>query len=159
MQANLPQCGATFSPCGRYRYTLWRTWDNAQPPVMFVMLNPSTADATIDDPTIRRCIGFARDWGFGGLRVGNLFAWRTPYPSALRFASEPIGEENERALRELAEGSALVVAAWGVHGGWQKRARAFRQEFPYPLHALGITKSGEPAHPLRLRRTCRPFPL
>ena len=158
-RADLAQNGAEFSGCGRYRYKLWRTWDASQPPVMFIMLNPSTADATRNDPTIRRCIGFARDWGYGGVRVGNLFAWRTPYPQALRTAPEPIGAENDDALWELATGSALVIAAWGVHGQWRDRAQAFRQAFSHPLHALGITKAGEPAHPLRLRRTCKPFPL
>ena len=153
------QSGAEFSACGRYRYKLWRVWDAAQPPVMFIMLNPSTADAKQNDPTIRRCIGFARDWGYGGVRVGNLYAWRTPYPSALRYAPDPIGKGNDTALHELAEGAALVVAAWGVHGAWLARAQAFRREFTRPLHALGITKSGEPAHPLRLRRTCRLFLL
>ncbi len=151
--------GAEFSPCGRYRYTLWRTWDADAPLVMFIMLNPSTADATRNDPTIRRCIGFARDWGYGGVRVGNLFAWRTPYPEVLRSVVDPIGRDNDSALRELAEEAELVIAAWGVHGAWQGRAQAFRQAFPRPLHALGITKAGEPAHPLRLRRTCRPFPM
>ncbi len=158
-RANLAQDGAEFSDCGRYRYKLWRTWDDARLPVMFIMLNPATADATRNDPTIRRCIGFARDWGYGGVRVGNLFAWRTPYPAELRTVANPIGEKNDGALREMAGGSALVVAAWGVHGQWRDRAQAFRQTFSRPLHALGITKSGEPAHPLRLRRTCRPFLL
>ena len=153
------QSGADFSECGRYRYKLWRLWDDTRPDVMFIMLNPSTADATADDPTIRRCIGFARAWGYGGVRVGNLFAWRTPYPQALRSAPDPIGRENDGALCELAEGAALVVAAWGVHGMWLARARTVRQRFTRPLHALGVTKSGEPAHPLRLRRTCTPFLL
>jgi hypothetical protein len=153
------QSGADFSECGRYRYKLWRTWDDIRPVVMFIMLNPSTADATANDPTIRRCIGFAHDWGYGGVRVGNLFAWRTPYPQALRSALDPIGRHNDGALCELAEGAALVVAAWGVHGMWLARARTVRQRFTRPLHALGVTKSGEPAHPLRLRRTCTPFLL
>ena len=153
------QSGADFSDCGRYRYKLWRTWDDIRPDVMFIMLNPSTADATADDPTIRRCIGFAHDWGYGGVRVGNLFAWRTPYPQALRSALDPIGRHNDSALCELAEGAALVVAAWGVHGMWLARAQTVRQRFTRPLHALGVTKSGEPAHPLRLRRTCTPFLL
>ena len=126
---------------------------------MFIMLNPSTADASADDPTIRRCIGFAHDWGYGGVRVGNLFAWRTPYPAVLRSVSDPIGRDNDGALRQLAAGAALVVAAWGVHGTLHERAQAFCQQFPHALHALGITQSGEPAHPLRLRRTCTPFLL
>ena len=158
-RGDFAQSGAEFSDCGRYRYKLWRTWDDSQPPVMFIMLNPSTADATINDPTIRRCIGFARAWGYGGVRVGNLFAWRTPYPQVLRSVADPIGQGNDGALHEMANGAALVVAAWGVHGAWGDRAQAFRQEFTHPLHALGITKSGDPAHPLRLRRTCRPFLL
>ena len=158
-QAKLAQDGAEFSDCGRYRYKLWRTWDDARPPVLFIMLNPATADAKRNDPTIRRCIGFARDWGFGGVRVGNLFAWRTPYPEVLRSVTDPVGQDNDGALHEMAGGAALVVAAWGVHGAWRDRARAFRQTFSHPLHALGITKAGEPAHPLRLRRTCRPFLL
>lgn len=153
------QSDAAFSPCGRYRYKLWRVWDDARPPVLFVMLNPATADATQNDPTIRRCIGFARDWGYGGVRVGNLFAWRTPYPEVLRKAEDPVGRDNDSALHELARGAALVIAAWGVHGAWGDRAQAFRREFAQPLHALGITKSGEPAHPLRLRRNCTPFLL
>ncbi|TMF61888.1 MAG: DUF1643 domain-containing protein, partial [Chloroflexi bacterium] len=68
--------GATFSADRRYRYRLWRRWDGARPVVAFVMLNPSTADARRDDPTIRRCIGFAKSWGFGGVEVVNLFAYR-----------------------------------------------------------------------------------
>ena len=153
------QSGAEFSACGRYRYKLWRVWDVGLPPVMFIMLNPSTADATNDDPTIRRCIGFARDWGYGSVRVGNLFAWRTPYPSALRVALDPVGRENDGALLELANGAALVVAAWGIHGAWSGRGQIVRKRFSHRLHALGMTKSGEPAHPLRLRRTSRPFLL
>ena len=130
------QSGADFSDCGRYRYKLWRLWDDTRPEVMFIMLNPSTADATADDPTIRRCIGFARAWGYGGVRVGNLFAWRTPYPQALRSALDPIGRHNDSALCELAEGAALVVAAWGVHGMWLARSQTVRQRFTRPLHAL-----------------------
>ncbi len=153
------QSGAEFSACGRYRYKLWRVWDHTHPVIFFIMLNPSTADAENDDPTIRRCIRFARDWGYGGVRVGNLFAWRTPYPSALRVAPEPVGRENDNALLELAEGAALIVAAWGMHGAWGGRGQVVRKRFSDRLHALGMTKSGEPAHPLRLRRTSRPFLL
>ena len=158
-RADFAQDGAEFSDCGRYRYKLWRKWDGARPAVMFIMLNPATADAARNDPTIRRCIGFARDWGYGGVRVGNLFAWRTPYPEVLRSVADPIGRDNDDALHEMADGAALVVAAWGVHGAWRGRADAVRQQFAHRLHALGLTKSGEPAHPLRLRRDRTPFPL
>ena len=132
--APISQCvGATATSCGG-------TWDDIRPVVMFIMLNPSTADATADDPTIRRCIGFTHDWGYGGVRVGNLFAWRTPYPQALRSALDPIGRHNDSALCELAEGAALVVAAWGVNGMWLARSQTIRQQFTRPLHALGVTK-------------------
>ena len=90
--------GAELSGCGRYRYKLWRIWDPDLPPILFVMLNPSTADANSDDRTIRRCVAFAKRDGFGGLLVGNLFAYRTPYPRVLRKAEEPVGDGNDVAL-------------------------------------------------------------
>jgi hypothetical protein len=83
--------GATLSDCGRYRYRLWRRWADG-PTVLFVMLNPSTADADVDDPTIRRCIGFARSWGAGALEVVNLYAWRATQPAELKAAVGPVGE-------------------------------------------------------------------
>src|SRR4029077_5114543 len=91
---------AEFSHCRRYRFALWRRWDSG-PQVLFVMLNPSTADETTDDPTIRRCIGFARTWGFGSLAGANLFAFRTLKPRQLRPASEPIGAGNDDWLVRL----------------------------------------------------------
>ena len=90
--------GAELSGCGRYRYKLWRIWDPDLPPILFVMLNPSTADANSDDRTIRRCVAFAKRDGFGRLLVGNLFAYRTPYPRVLRKAEEPVGDGNDVAL-------------------------------------------------------------
>ena len=102
---------AAFSPDRRYRYTLRRQWDDALPYCLFVMLNPSTADATQDDPTIRRCIGFTKAWGFGGLLVGNLFALRSTDPAALYHADDPVGPENDSCLRTLRDEAALSVAA------------------------------------------------
>lgn len=142
---------AAFSRCGSYRYALWRRWDASRPDVLFVALNPSTADHRQDDPTIRRCMGFARDWGYGGLVVANLFAFRTPLPSALRQAAAPVGPRNDRWLERLAGEAALVVAAWGAHGGMGDRAARVAPRLG-PCHCLGLTAGGAPRHPLYVRK-------
>src|SRR5689334_19453129 len=109
---------AVISACGRYRYVLTRQVGPGSRRATFVMLNPSTADATNDDPTIRRCIGFAREWGCGRLVVLNLFAFRATDPADLKRAIDPVGPENrdwfERTLRPPHDGP--LVCAWGVHG-------------------------------------------
>lgn len=140
------QSGAELSPCKTYRYALWRRWSDA-PPVLFVMLNPSTADASNDDPTIRRCISFARHWGHGSLLVGNLFALRSPYPQDLRAASAPVGPDNDRWLKQLARQSSAVVGAWGNHGSFMDRGQAVAALFP-SMMCLGLTRLGQPRHPL-----------
>jgi hypothetical protein len=148
---------AEFSPCRRYRYSLWRRWDDG-PYVMFVGLNPSTADETQDDPTIRRCIGFARDWGYGGLCMANLFAFRATDPADMKAAADPVGPENDASLERLACEAGLVVAAWGVHGTHLDRARqvaAARVLGDFTV--LGLTADGHPRHPLYLKKTCRPL--
>ena len=106
--------GATFSADRRYRYRLWREWDRSRAVVAFVMLNPSTADASRDDPTIRRCIGFARAWGFGGVEVANLFALRATDPRHLRGVPDPVGPRNARSLKLALAHASLVVVAWGA---------------------------------------------
>lgn len=142
---------AVFSRCRAYRYALWREWDPAGPTVLFIGLNPSTADHRRDDPTIRRCIGFAQAWGFGRLAVGNIFAYRTPHPALLKRAASPVGRANDRWLRRLADEADLVVAAWGVHGAHRDRAAAVLRYLPRP-RCLGTTKDGAPRHPLYLPR-------
>ncbi len=140
---------ATLSDCGMYRYRLGRTWDPSEPGVCFVMLNPSTADASIDDPTIRRCIGFARRFGAGWLSVVNLFAFRATDPRALLNAAYPIGPDNDRYIVEAADDCAMVVCAWGAHGAIGGRADAVRDLLaPRVMYALGTTKDGHPRHPL-----------
>jgi len=138
--------GASFSACRSYRYALWRQWARG-PRVLFVMLNPSTADDRRDDPTIRRCIGFAKSWGFGSLAVGNLFALRTPSPRELAKSEFPVGTANDRCLRRLQRSAALVLAAWGNHGILYDRAAAVRRMLIDP-RTLGLTGSGQPRHPL-----------
>ena len=142
------QRGAQFSPCRNYRYSLWRRWGDG-PYAMFVGLNPSTADETVDDPTIRRCIAFARSWGYDALCMTNLFAFRATKPEDMLAQADPIGSENDLYLTTLSAGAGVVVAAWGVHGVHQKRNDAVRLLLP-KLHYLRLTKEGHPGHPLYL---------
>ncbi len=165
MQCDPDECrsgnGAIFDPSQTYRYALWRTWNHAPeaardhaPRVGFVMLNPNQADAVSDDPTIRRCIGFAKCWGFGGLEVVNLFAYRSKTPQLLKQAAEPIGEDNDRYLLTLPNRVDLIILAWGNWGGLWKRDRAVLPFFQTAtVYSLGVTKLGHPRHPLYLRRT------
>jgi hypothetical protein len=145
-----------FSHCQRYRYTLWRTWGHANDYVMFVGLNPSTADESQDDPTIRRCVAFAKDWGYSGLCVTNLFAYRSTRPIEMMKAPDPIGMENDRWLKQIGENATIAIAAWGVHGTLGDRHQAVRQMLPN-WHYLRLTKDGHPGHPLYLPKTLKPI--
>lgn len=140
--------GADLSACGTYRYSLWRQWGDG-PAVNFVMLNPSTADADKDDPTIRRCIGFAKGWGFERLVVTNLFALRSTDPRVLYRHESPIGPDNDTALFTRAATVSLVVFAWGGHGG-ARGARVADLLRSFSPGCLGRTKDGSPRHPLYL---------
>jgi hypothetical protein len=125
---------------------------------MFVMLNPSTADAEQDDPTIRRCMGFARTWGFGGIVVLNLYAYRATKPTDLWRATDPVGPENDRLLGDYLARAELIVAAWGAHAKPQRiqalqKMAAVRDA---ALHCLGVTKAGAPRHPLYVRGGTQP---
>ncbi|OYO21954.1 hypothetical protein CGZ93_08440 [Enemella dayhoffiae] len=148
---------AVLSADLRYRYRLERTWGEQRPPALFVMLNPSTADAAVDDPTIRRCCGFAKAWGHGGLVVVNLFAFRATDPRDLFTADDPVGPDNDRHLIEAASVAEVVVAAWGA------QAPAWRVEQVLPqlgerVVALALTKAGHPRHPLYLPASSQPAP-
>jgi hypothetical protein len=150
--------GATFSPCRRYRYLLWRSWGDGQRRCSFVGLNPSTADETHDDPTIRKCIGFAKRWGFGALDIVNLFAWRSTDPDELLLADDPVGPANDDALRAAFREASRIVHAWGSHGRHVYELVEHRREaagFPQSLASaevgnLGRCKNGAPRHPLML---------
>ena len=147
---------ASFSRCKTYRYQLSREWDAQLPKVSFIGLNPSTADAYQDDPTIRRCIGFAKDWGYGGLEIVNLFAFRTPYPEALKQAENPVGPRNRYYLRKAIQQTELQVAIWGNDGTYLNQAAKTIKLFTH-LHAIRVNQSGEPAHPLYLPKHLKPF--
>ena len=110
------QGGAVIT--GDYRYWLWREWDSQCHAISFIMLNPSQADAQVNDPTITRCLNFAQSWGYGRLFVVNLFAYRTPHPSLLKQAVDPIGKDNPRYILESVLRSDRVILAWGNHGTW-----------------------------------------
>jgi len=142
---------ATFDPSRTYRYRLTRTWDPDGPRVNFVMLNPSTADAFELDPTVRRCVGFARSWGFGSLEVTNIFAFRATDPTVLVAQSEPVGAGNDRAIRHAARTADRVVVAWGIRGTHQGRGNqvaALLAGLGVRPVALRVTKGGHPTHPL-----------
>lgn len=144
---------------GEYRYRLWREWAPALGRCCFVMLNPSTADGQQDDPTIRRCIRFATDWGFGRLDVVNLYALRSTNPKALRSHPDPTGPHNDEAIREAVHG-AHVVAAWGAgHHSPHRVEQVLSLIEPLePVHALGFTASGAPRHPLYVAANTRTVP-
>ena len=141
---------ARIDPTGRYRYSLTRSWDDTLPRACFCLLNPSTADATTDDPTLRRCLGFARRWGCGGVEIVNLFALRATDPRDLRRAADPVGPRNDAAIVRAATRAELLVAAWGNHGALHDRAKAVLAALARTstVHTLGLTKLGHPRHPL-----------
>lgn len=153
--------GATFSPCRRYRYHLWRhisTDRNAMGRCTFLMLNPSTADESKDDPTIRRCIGFARTWGCEFLDVLNIFALRSTDPRALKGDADPIGPDNDSWLARAPHASRYIIAAWGNHGELHGRGEAVRRMLAptAKLHYLRLSKDGHPGHPLYLPADLKP---
>lgn len=141
---------AVFSADRIYRYQLTRTWDD-RPPMVFVMLNPSTASAAQDDATIRRCVTFARREDAGGIAVVNLFAYRATSPAALRGTPDPVGPLNDAFIRGACPPGRAVIAAWGAHGALAGRAATVTGMLAaagVPLHSLGVTGQGHPRHPL-----------
>lgn len=154
------QTGAEFSACRIWRYQLWRRWDEALPMMNVIGLNPSTADETKDDPTIRRCIGFARDWGFGSLYMTNLFAYSATLPKDMKKATAPTGPENDQWIIKTAEMSGLVIAAWGRDGGFRERDRIVCHLLAgHNLRCFRISeKTGRPEHPLYLPSELKTIP-
>lgn len=169
---------AIFSEDRKYRYTLWRQWVNAKELfddtsewtctkcgagldtgedhecsfrfVQFIGLNPSTADETNDDPTIRRCIQFCKDWGFDGYCMTNIFAYRATDPGVMKLQADPIGPKNDDWLVAMSFKADLIICAWGTHGGYRQRGAQvkglLRALHGRTLHHLGLTKEGYPQH-------------
>jgi hypothetical protein len=150
---------AELSDCGRYRYSLRRSWQaggNGQV-VCFLMLNPSTADALTDDPTVRRCMAFCRAWGYSALTVRNLFALRSADPAELLSATDPVGPAGDAHLLAAATAD-LVVCAWGAKVPFGRDRRALELLAGRRLHCLGLTRAGAPRHPLYVRGDAVPLP-
>lgn len=181
--------GAVISACGNYRYRLWREWrlgnstqwdmwteDDGSPALdgagqqlgeprscVFVMLNPSTADADQDDRTIRRCVTFAKAWGYDRLEVVNLFAWRSTDPAVVLAMTggkaDPVGPENHAHVHRAIERAGIIVCAWGAYGGHigqDETMLGWIEEHAGKPHALRVTKGGFPAHPLYLPGALKP---
>ena len=139
-----------------YRYMLFRVWDETLPNVCFCMLNPSTADASTDDPTVRRCINFAKSWGFGSLTVVNVYAYRTSSPRELKLVEDPIGPLNLLFVAKATQQAAITLAAWGVHGGAMASLILPLLQNPY---CIGCTTAGHPRHPLYVASKTEPRPF
>lgn len=141
---------ATISKCGAYRYWLERRWEECGKDYLnFIMLNPSTADSEKDDATIRRCVGLAKQWGFGGIHVVNLFALRSTNPDALYSHPDPVGPENDTFIEAGLVSAPLTIVAWGTHGKTHGRDdKVMRMLNGYKVQALGINKDGSFRHPL-----------
>jgi hypothetical protein len=172
---------ALFSPCGRYRYLLTRTWHGlpardepagqrkptgrvpAPRTILWIMLNPSTADAERDDPTIRRCIGFSRRWGYGVMHAVNIFALRSTNPSELLRAPDPVGPQTDLHIRRAAAVSSEIIVAWGAFPLAAERGERvmslLEAAMGRRIRSLGLTASGSPRHPLYLRATARRRPF
>lgn len=146
---------AVISECGKYRYLLLRTWDHTLPRCLYVMLNPSTADADIDDPTIRSCIRLAKEKGFGGLAVVNLYAWRATDPKNLPAKqSEAMGSSNLRAIETAVSQCTTVICAWGAHPYAARNvagALDIIRLYQHTPYCFGVTQSGAPKHPLYIK--------
>ncbi len=150
--------GAGRAGAETYRYHLSRSWDDCKSmPLVFVMLNPSTADHEVDDPTIRRCIGFARREGYCSIEVVNLFAWRATDPKELPslHQADRIGEDNYRYIHAAVTGASAIVCAWGAirpqFESERPRPEGIARANGIPVYCLGTTKAGHPRHPLYVR--------
>jgi hypothetical protein len=146
-------CAAEFSQCRLWRYSLRRTWAMAGH-MIFIGLNPSTADELTDDATVCRCIGFARAWGYGGLFMLNIFAWRDTDPKRMMAAPDPVGPDNDKIILQYTALGGATVVAWGNGGAFMNRGHnvteLIRANQGLALSCLGTTKAGHPKHPLYL---------
>lgn len=150
---------AVYSDCETYRYMLTRVWDAAGEKALFVMLNPSTATETQNDPTVERCERRARALGFGAFRVTNIFAYRATDPKVMRAIPDPVGPMNDEAIADAAIWADRIICAWGGHGLHLGRGvfveRALRATTK-PLWHMGLTQSGQPKHPLYIGYSHQP---
>ena len=149
---------ARFSSCGRYRYNLERSWKGGKGRVLFIALNPSTADDQTDDPTTRRCVSFAHTWGYQKMEIVNLFAYRATYFNDLKNVAHPIGYYNDGWIAAGYDNADLVIACWGSHGNYLQRGDAIRNRFK-TLHCINCNKTQQPSHPLYQKGDLKPLPM
>ena len=150
---------AQFSPCKTYRYCLTRQWDQNLPFVNFIGLNPSIANASVDDPTIKKCIGYAKAWGYGGLIMTNLFAFVSSDPECLfQYQGDKIGPDNDKYLKKGYGAAEKTIAAWGNRGTYNCRAQKVRS-FLGDLYCLKMNTTGQPCHPLYQPKNMLPIKL
>jgi len=148
---------AHFSECRTWRYTLDRSWNYWKPFLLWILLNPATANAEVDDPTNRRGIRYAQEWGYGSLTFCNLFAFRTAYPSELKKASDPIGPDNDGMIMINARRADKIMIGWGNHGDYMNRSDEVLDMLEdYKLYCLTQNKSGQPKHPLYCKADMKP---
>jgi len=155
------QKDAIFSPCKAYRYTLSRKWNSSPDKegyTLFVMLNPSTADENILDPTVRRCLYYTIKWGYGDMHVCNIFALRSTNPKRLYESIDPIGQENDKYICNEVKNANIVIAAWGSHGKYKNRGNEVMKMISTikDVHYLKLTKENIPCHPLYLKGDLSP---
>ncbi|CAA6827015.1 MAG: Unknown protein [uncultured Sulfurovum sp.] len=149
------QKNAILSEDREYRYILSRIWDKTKPMVMIIGLNPSTADETEDDPTIGRCISFSKSWGYGGVYMLNLFAFRATEPKDMFKALNPVGSENDNFIEIYSKKVDKIICAWGNDGVYKNRSYHIRKKFNN-LFYLKMNQTGEPSHPLYLKSDLLP---
>jgi hypothetical protein len=157
--------GALFSGCKKYRYSLWRRFQYDVRPermVAFIGLNPSTADATKNDPTVTRCINYSKAWGYGGYVMLNLFAYRATDPREMKSQVDPVGIENDECISEVCRSVDKVILAWGNHGKHKDRELQvvswFKRSCQEKAFCLSINSNGSPSHPLYLPSSLWPKP-
>ena len=150
--------GAVFSDCRTWRYSLWRKWAEGTT-LAVIGLNPSTADETLNDRTVSRCIRFAKDWGHGSYVMLNLFGVRSPYPQVIKQSPDPVGPDNDDTIMCFCSSASQVLFAWGACGCIGDRAEHVTRMLdglgiqPY---CLGVTKHGFPKHPLYIKADTKP---
>lgn len=156
----VPFVGASFSPCRKWRYSLWRIWEPSRPRVAFIGLNPSTADETEDDPTVRRCINYAKTWNFGGMYMFNIFGVRATDPRQMLADDEPVGPYNDDFIIDEISQCQRIVCCWGSHGSHMKRSDEVLEILKSKkLFCFGLNNNGEPKHPLYLKKDLIPVPF
>ena len=144
---------AYLSTDKQYRYTLHRIWDDKKPMIMFIMLNPSTADSNNDDPTIRRVINFTKSWGYGGVHVVNLYAFRSTDPKGLKETQDPIGKDNIFHIQSLIGHVEKVIYAWGNN----EQEPKWLYDLVATPYCIDVSKKGVPKHPLYLKKELQPI--